>query len=371
MKTITWLLLFVAHIATAQVTYVERTRSNDLRNASAVIVVLASEDANVTKKLARAGKEYTDAYQKLVEDYNIGLRIALARKWKFTELNYMVAADIPTFIKSNEVDDKRLFLIAVSELDQRLGEVAVQMLKSKTPVPNMDQYLASSDDQGSLDIFNWSQWPEYRISKDEWATKQATKMKMDKKLGKAGQPGDYLRHRTLEFSGFFLSQHALPTRSDLLIGAHYLQADFAVLGLNNAKLAVNKPVAVRGADLSQKTLLVGRDLVFFPNGKAAIKEGDIKSVYPHPFKVVPQSEIEKAFAEKRSDTAIVVPVTRWSPTGYPELIMFYVVDAADGYTVLTFADTGSGSNPMTANNFEKSAELKVKHFQEMIANAQQ
>ena len=188
--------------------------------------------------------------------------------------------------------------------------------------------------------------------------------------GKTVQPGDYLRHRTLEFAGFFLSQHVLPTRSDLAFGLHYLQADLAVLGLNNPKLGVNKPVAVRGADLSKKTLLVGRDLVFFPNGKTAIKEADIKAVYPHPFKIVPQSEIEKAFVDKSADVAVIIPVTRWSPTGYPELLMFYVVDAADGYSVLSFADTGSGSNPVTANNFEKSAELKIKHFQEMMANAE-
>jgi len=370
MKPLIWLLLFAAQIATAQVTYVDRNHADDLKKASAVIVVLATEDADVVKKLTRAGKEYTDAYQKLVEDYNVGLRMAFARHWKFTEVNYVTEGDIAAFIKTNGCDEKRVFLCAVSELDQRLGEVALQMLKSKTPSPDVDKYLVSSDDQGSLDIFAMPQWPEYKTSKEDWATKQATKMKMDKKLGKTVQPGDYLRHRVLEFAGFFLSQHALPTRSDLALGVHYLQSDFAVLSLGNAKLAVNKAPAVRGADLSQKTLLVGRDLIFFPNGKPAIKEADIKAVYPHPFKIVPQSEIEKAFASRNEDVAVIVPVTRWSPTGYPELLMFYVIDAADGFTVLTFADTGSGSNAMTANNFEKSAELKVKHFQEMQTNSE-
>jgi hypothetical protein len=370
MKKLTWLLLFAAQIATAQVTYVDRNRADDLKKAPAVIVVLASEDAGAVKKLTRAGKEYTDAYQKLVEDYNVGLRMAFARHWKYTEVSYVAESDISAFIQTNGCDEQRVFLCAVSELDQRLSEVALQMLKRKTPVPDMDQYLVSNDDQGSLDILAMSQWAEYKTSKDDWATKQATKMKMDKKLGKTMQPGDYLRHRVLEFAGFFLSQHALPTRSDLALGVHYLQADFAVLGLGNARLAVNRPPAVRGADLSQKTLLVGRDLVFFPNGKPAIKEADIRAVYPHPLKIVPQSEIEKAFADKSADVAAIVPVTRWSPTGYPELLLFYVVDAADGFSVLTFADTGSGSNAMTANNFEKSAELKVKHFQEMQTNSE-
>jgi len=110
--------------------------------------------------------------------------------------------------------------------------------------------------------------------------------------------------------------------------------------------------------------------VVFPNGKKNLNEQKISAVYPHPFKMVPQSEIEKAMLEKSENVAVIIPITRWSATGYPELLVFNVVDAADGRTVLTYADTGSGSNAMTANNFEKSAELKVKHFQEMLTNAE-
>ena len=370
MKALALLLLFAAHTATAQVAFVDRKNVPNLKAATDVIVLLASENAQTTQKLTRAGKEYAEAYQKMVEDYNVGLRIAFARNWKFTSLSYMTGAEVEAFLKSSGSEERKVMLIAVSELSERLSEVASRMPKSKSAVPDIDQYLVSSDDQSSIDVFALSQWAEYKTSRDDWAMKQAAKVKMDKKLGKTVQPGDYLRHRTLEFAGFFLSQHVLPTRSDLAFGLHYLQADLAVLGLNNPKLGVNKPVAVRGADLSKKTLLVGRDLVFFPNGKTAIKEADIKAVYPHPFKIVPQSEIEKAFVDKSADVAVIVPVTRWSPTGYPELLMFYVVDAADGYSVLSFADTGSGSNPVTANNFEKSAELKIKHFQEMMANAE-
>jgi hypothetical protein len=371
MKTLLLALLFLAQAAAAQVTYVDRPRADQLKTAAGVIVVLASQDAVAAKKLARAGKEYADAYQRLVDDYNEGLRSAFARHWKHTELYYVAAGDIPAFVKAKGYDEGRVFLCAVGELDRRLADVALQMWKRKTPVPNMDRYLATSDDQGSLDIFAMSQWADYKTSKDDWAEVQAAKMKLDKKLGKTVLPGDYLRHRKLEFVGFFLSQHALPTRSDLEFALYHMQADFSLLGAGNAKSVVlNKPPTVRGADFGKKTLLVGRDLVFFPGGKAAIKEAAIKAAYPHPFKIVAQSEIEKAFADKSADVAVVVPITRWSPTGYPELLVFYVVDAADGHTVLSFADTGSGSNPTTANNFEKSAEMKAKHFKEIIANAE-
>lgn len=369
MKALALLLLFAVHTATAQVAFVEKGRASDLKNATDVIVVLASEDTRTLQKLNRTGKEYADAYQKMVNAYNLSLRIVFARNWTFTPMSFMEANTIDT-LKLRGANEQTTFIIATSELSSRLSEAALQMLKRKSPIPDLDQFLVDNDDQGSLDIFALSQWAAYKTSRTDWEAKQAGKMKMDKKLGKTVQPGDYLRHRTLEFVGFFLSQHALPTRSDLAFGLHYLQADLAVAMLNNRKLEVNKPVAVRGADMSKKTLLIGRDLVYFPNGKLALKEADIKAIYPHPFKIVGQAEIEKAVNDKSAEVAVMVPMTRWSATGYPELHIFYVVDVTDGFTVLTYADTGSGSNPMTANNFEKSAELKAKHFQELLANAE-
>lgn len=369
MKALIFLLLFAVHTATAQVAFVDKTYVPNLKIATDVIVVLASEKEQTMRKLNRAGKEYVDAYQKMLDDYNLSLRIAFARNWGFTPLSYMTSSSIDT-LKTKGANEQTTYIIATSEASNRLSDAALQMLKSKSAVPNLDQFLVSNDEQGSLDIFALSQWTAYKTSRADWEMKQTEKIKMDKKLGKTVAPGDYLRHRTLEFAGFFLSQHTLLTRSDLVFAIHYLNADLTAAALNNRKLEVNKPVLVRGADMSKKTLLVGRDLVNFPNGKAAIKEVDIQAVYPHHFKIVGQSEIEKALTDKAADVAVIIPITRWSATGYPELLVFYVVDAADGYTVLTYADTGSGSNPMTANNFERSTELKVKHFQEILANAE-
>jgi hypothetical protein len=48
-----------------------------------------------------------------------------------------------------------------------------------------------------------------------------------------------------------------------------------------------------------------------------------------------------------------------------------VVDAADGHSLISFADTGSGSNPTTANQFEKSQEMKAKHFLEIVQHAEE
>ena len=67
----------------------------------------------------------------------------------------------------------------------------------------------------------------------------------------------------------------------------------------------------------------------------------------------------------------ILPAVRWSPTGYPELLLFYVVDAADAVSIISFADTGSGSNPMTANQFERSQEMKAKHFQEIDSRVEE
>ncbi len=110
--------------------------------------------------------------------------------------------------------------------------------------------------------------------------------------------------------------------------------------------------------MSKKTLLIGRDLVYFPNGKLALKEADIKAIYPHPFKIVGQAEIEKAVNDKSAEVAVMVPVTRWSATGYPELHIFYVVDVTDGYTVADLCRYRQRLQSDDANNFEKGARIE-------------
>ena len=92
-------------------------------------------------------------------------------------------------------------------------------------------------------------------------------------------------------------------------------------------------------------VLIGRDLPHFPDGKTNLTEAEIQKVYPHPFKIVGQSEIEKAFAEHNKAYCAIVPAVRWSPTGYPELLLFYVVDAADAVSIISFASERSTSNP--------------------------
>lgn len=367
MKTLPFLLLFTAQFATAQVTFVDKNRADEFKSM-VTYVILASENAGTLEKLTKS-VPLTDAYRKSVADFNAHLRDVFAAQWTLNTVQFKTRAEMDK-IREDGAGYTTTFIIATGETDALLSEAALYALKKKAVTIDFDQFLVSHDEQGSIDIFPLSQWKNYWIPHSDWALQQSTKMKMDKKLGKTVEPADYLKHRVLEFVGFFLSQHALLTRSDLSFGLHYLHADLTTASINTRRVQVNQPVLIRGADMSKKTLLIGRDLVVFPNGKKNLDEKEIGAVYPHPFKIVPQSEIEKAMLDKSENVAVIIPVTRWSATGYPELLVFNVVDATDGRTVLTYADTGSGSNPMTANNFEKSAELKVKHFQEMLTNAE-
>ncbi len=363
------LLLFSAHTAFSQVAFVEKNRASDFRNSINVYVMLASEQPRTIEKLVK-NPALTEAYRKAVADFNTTLREVFAAQWTLNTVQFKTRAEMNQ-LREDGANYYTTYVVTTGETDEMLSEAALYALKKKAAALDLDQFLVNHDEQGSLDIFALSQWKNYWTPRDEWAMQQADKMKMDKKLGKTVPPGDYLKHRVLEFVGFFLSQHALLTRSDLSFALHYLQADLNTASLNTRRVQVNQPVLIKkGTDWSKKTLLVGRDLVFFPSGKKNLDEKKIGAVYPHPFKIVGQSEIEKALAAKSADVAVIIPTTRWSATGYPELLVFYVVDAADGRTVLTYADTGSGGNPVTANNFERSAELKPKHFQEMISNGE-
>lgn len=363
------LLLFSAQIASSQVAFVEKNRAADFKNSSSVYVMLASEQSRTVEKLAK-NPVLAEAYRKAVADFNTNLREVFAAQWTLNTVQFKTRTEMNQ-LREDGANYYTTFVVATGETDEMLSEAALYALKKKAATLDLDQFLVNHDEQGSLDIFALSQLKNYWTPREEWATRQADKMKMDKKLGKTVVPGDYLKHRVLEFVGFFLSQHAVLTRSDLSFGLHYLQTDLHTASLNTRRVQVNQPVLIKkGTDWSKKTLLVGRDLVLFPSGKVNLDEKEIAAAYPHPFKIVGQSEIEKALADKSADVVVIIPITRWAATGYPELLVFYVVDPADGRTVLTYADTGSGSNPMTANNFERSAELKPKHFQEMVANGE-
>ncbi|MFN0033412.1 MAG: hypothetical protein ACKVUS_00010 [Saprospiraceae bacterium] len=363
-----FLLFFSASIAFAQVAFVEKDRAADFKNSSSVYVMLASEQPRTVEKLAR-NAALAEAYRQAVADFNTNLREVFAAQWTLNAVQFKTRAEMEK-LREDGANPTNTFVIATGDTDEMLAETALQKLKKKADALDFDKFLVNHDEQGSLDIFALSQWKNYWTPREQWAMQQEEKMKMDKKLGKMVLPGDYLKHRALEFVGFFLSQHAVLTRSDLSFGLHYMHTDLTAASTNTRGVQVNQPVLIKGADMSKKTLLVGRDLVTFPNGKKSLGEKKIIAVYPHPFKIVGQSEIEKALASKSTNVMVIIPVTRWSATGYPELLMFYVVDAANGRTVLTYADTGSGSNPMTANNFERSAELKAKHFQEMMKNGE-
>ncbi|HNG90914.1 MAG TPA: hypothetical protein PK858_11940, partial [Saprospiraceae bacterium] len=345
-----------------------RNQAPDLKTAANTYVILAGVREQTLEKLSKT-PALVQAYRMAVVNYNTTLREVFAEKWDINRVQFKTYADVEK-LREDGADYPTTYVIATNDAEEMIADAAQWALKKKANSIDLDKFLLSRDEQGSIDVFNLSQWKQYWTSRRDWALKQAEKMKLDKKLGKNQQAADYLKHRVLSLTGFYLSQHALLTRSDLKFGLHYLHADLTAAALNPRKVLVNQPVLVQGADLSKKTLLIGQDLVLFPNGKQALGEKEIAAAYPHPFKIVAQSEIEAAMRESKPDVAIIIPATRWSVSGYPELQVFYVVDASNGRTVLTYADTGSGSNAMTANQFERSTELKAKHFQEISSNAE-
>lgn len=367
MKALFFLLALCTQIATAQVAYVDKNLAPNLKNAANTYVILASAREETLKRLSKS-PALVEAYSNAITNYNATLREAFAEKWTLNKVQFKTYAEVEQ-LREEGADYATTYVIATNDAADILSEAAKWALKKKASGIDLDKFLLTRDEQGSIDVFNLSQWKEYWTSRNDWTMKQANKMKLDKKLGKSPQLADYLKHRVLALAGFYLSQHALLMRSDLMFGLNYLHADLAAAALNSRKVQVNQPVLIQGADLSKKTLLIGQDLVVFPNGKRTLDKKEIAAVYPYPFGIVAQSEIETALRDKKPDIAVIIPATRWAASGYPELQVFYVVDATDGRSVLTYADTGSGSNPMTANQFERSTELKTKHFQEMIANA--
>ena len=366
------ILLLVVQTGFSQVAFVDKQRAQAFKNASQTIVVLAAEDAKTSKKLAKKkGADYVAVYKGMVDTYNARLKGAFEADWRFNTVRYMNRSELAG-LKSGASSDENTYFIACVGADEMLAEAALATAKSKKNSFDFDDFLIRHDEASSLDILHLNQLDDYFLSKADWDLRQEKKMTADKRLGKSPQLGDYLRHRMLPFVGFYLSQHALPTASDLHFGLHYLQEDLDKAATGGKKVEINKmPPLAKGNLLAQKTLLIGRDLTNFPNGKTNLTEADIKKTYPHPFKIVGQAEIEKAFAERNGAYCAILPAVRWSPTGYPELLMFYVVDAADALTIISFADTGSGSNPMTANQFELSQEMKAKHFQEINSKVEE
>jgi|GEM_PF-1835979 len=364
-------LLLLANIAFGQVTYVDKNKALDFKNASETIVVLATEDTKTLNTLAKkSNKDFAAQYKKLVADYNAQLKTGFAQHWSFNNPVFMTRSELATY-KTRATDLSKIFFIACGAADEMLAE-AGRLLSKKNAEPRiLDKLLVVEDNASSIDILPMTEFDAYFSSKSDWEMKQEQQMDIDKKLGKSVQAGDYLKHRQLNYVGFYLSQHALPMASDLHFGLYYLQADLKQAALAGKKAEINQTVKLSNAHLIDKTLLIGNDLIKFPSGKSSLSVDEIAKNYTYPFKVVPQSEIEKALAEKDTRYAVIIPGVRWSPVGYPELLLFYVVDAADGHSVISYADTGSGSNATTANQFEKSQELKAKHFLEIMQHAEE
>ena len=365
-------LLLAVQTGFSQVAFVDKQRAQAFKNASQTIVVVAAEDVKTSKKLAKKkGADYVAVYKGMVDAYNTRLKGAFDADWRFNAVRYMNRSELAG-LKSGALSDEKTYFIACVGADEMLAEAALATAKSKKTSFDFDDFLVRHDEASSLDILPLNQSDDYFLSKAAWDLRQEKKMAADKRLGKSPQLGDHLRHRMLPFVGFYLSQHALPTASDLHFGLHYLQQDLEKAATGGKKVEINKmPPLAKGNLLAQKTLLIGRDLTNFPDGKTHLTEADIQKIYPHPFKIVGQTEIEKAFAERNGAYCAILPAVRWSPTGYPELLLFYVVDAADALRIISFADTGSGSNPMTANQFERSQEMKAKHFQEIDSRVEE
>lgn len=376
MNTISKFLLLSLSLAVqtgfSQVAYVDKQRAQAFKNAGQTIVVLAAEDAKTSQKLKKKkGADYVSIYQSMIGAFNTRLQDVFKADWTFNTVRYMTRAELAS-LKSDAASDEKTYFIACSGADALLAEAALATAKSKKTAFDFDDFLVRHDEASSLDILSLNQSDDYFLSKSAWDQRQEKKMAADKRLGKSPQLGDHLRHRMLPFVAFYLSQHALPTASDLHFGLYYLQQDLEKAATGGKKVEINKaPQLAKGNLLAQKTLLIGRDLTHFPDGKENLTEAEIKKVYPHPFKIVGQSDIEKAFAQHDKAYCAIVPAVRWSPTGYPELLLFYVVDAADAVSIISFADTGSGSNPMTANQFERSQEMKAKHFQEIDSRVEE
>ncbi len=364
-------LLLLANIALGQVTYVDKNKAIEFKNSSETVVVLATEDTKTLNALAqKSNKDFAAQYKKLVADYNEQLKNAFAKHWSFNNPVFMTRSELATY-KTRATDLSKIFFVACGAADEMLAE-AGRLLSKKNAEPRiLDKLLVVEDNASSIDILPMTEFDAYFSSKSDWEMKQEQQMDIDKKLGKSVQAGDYLKHRQLNYVGFYLSQHALPMASDLYFGLYYLQADLKQAALAGKKAEINQTVKLSNAHLIDKTLLIGNDLIKFPSGKSSLSVDEIAKNYTYPFKVVPQSEIEKALVEKDSRYAVIIPGVRWSPVGYPELLLFYVVDAADGHSVISYADTGSGSNATTANQFEKSQELKAKHFLEIIQHAEE
>ena len=371
MKYFFFPLLFLANFACAQVAYVDKNKALEFKNSSETIVVLATEDAKTLRTLSKkTDKDYAAQYKKLVADYNEHLKTAFSKNWSFNTPVFKTRAELAAY-KTQAKDVSKIFFIAFGAADEMLAEAGMLLKKKKGDVQLLDQLLVMEDNASSIDILPLTEFGSYFMSKSDWELKQQKQMDIDKKLGKTIQAGDYLKHRVLNYVGFYLTQHAVPMASDLHFGLYYLQADLKKAALAGKKAELNLTVKLSDANLIDKTLLIGNDVIKYPSGKASISEADIAKNYTFPFKVVAQTEIERVLAEKDAKYAVIIPGVRWSAVGYPELLLFYVVDAADGHSLISFADTGSGSNPTTANQFEKSQEMKAKHFQEILQHAEE
>lgn len=364
------MLLFVANLCSAQVTFVNKQQAQEFKNTAETIVVLATESDKTVKLLSKkSDTEAVTAYRKMVADYNANLKSAFASDWSFNTPKFMTRSELQNY-KKTVPDAGKVFVIAFGQLDALLADAGKLFKKFNTPEAVINQFLVSDDRAGSIDIMALSHWDAYMSSADEWEMKTQKQMELDKKMGNNTQPGDYLKHRQIPFVGFYLTQHPIPSPSDLRFGLFYLAADLKKAALLGIKAEVNRTVQMSAAHLIDKILLVGTDVVNFPSGKRSVPDNEIAKNYPYQYKIVPNSEIERAIAEKDSRYAVVIPAVRWQSSGYPELLLFYVVDAADGHSVISYADTGSGSNANTANQFERSQEMKAKHFREIVEHAE-
>jgi hypothetical protein len=365
-----FILPFCVHLCVAQVTYVDKDKVMAFKNASDVVVLLANEDPKTIKKLSKKkSKLPLDNYKKTIRDYNIMLKEEFDQHWTFTKIRYETTENFSVKLLSGEIQPKQ-YVISLGNLTSVLANLCMESTKNNEKIIDLDQRLVHHDEQCSLDIMPVTTLDAYFTKTTDWENQQKKKISLDKKLGKNTSMADYLKHRSLEFVGFYLSQHNLMTSSDLKFALHYLQEDFNKIAKNPKNSLVNQMPIVQKQKLASKTLLIGQDLVFSPEGKVSLDSVVIKSNFPLSFQIVAQSKIESALKEHNPNYAVVIPSTRWSPTGYPELLLFWVVDATDGVSILSFADTGSGSNAMTANNFERSTELKAKHFKEFLENAE-
>lgn len=282
-------LLFAFNVSNAQFSMTTKKEALQIKN-SVLLVALEEEDAKRIKKLSNK-PEKLEHYRTQIAGRNRALKNAVEKYWSFSsKVEYTTESKAKEMLETEK--DKYVMISFGEYLDY-------ESFRTHT---GMNGSPAGWGGSGAGMSYN----PSTKYT--ELANVITTLLISDPgKIIKAFLPNVY------------------PSEADAVYGIQQIQyiLNYLLADEKNTMVKFMAHIRNNAPELKNKTLLIDKDDL-----SKKLTESDVKEVYPYPFKIVSQKEIDKAILEK-DPTAAYVQIADM-PGGKGNVSAHYVSNAADG-----------------------------------------